>query len=51
MPDEFVTPCINKDYLTLPFTLRMRAVRFAGYSWVKKWQTEIKRNLDVWRNR
>ena len=19
MPDEFVTPCINKDYLTLPF--------------------------------
>ena len=19
MPDEFVTPCINKDYLTLPY--------------------------------
>ena len=25
MPDEFVTPCINKNYLTLPYLTNMAA--------------------------
>ena len=29
MPDEFVTPCINKDYLTLPYLTLPFKVRCA----------------------